>query len=313
MQPFNEITRLLRCGVAARSGQFLHISARRLSSSTQCLQAAKDARPPEHSDSPETSQTVSSDELQNDQKKMGRGPAWTVDDRVKLRNAYKQGMTIKAIAELFPTRSFSGVAYQCLWLSRNESEFVGGRSDRVPWSVAEKELLQRLDAEGASRDRILAHFPSRAYWSISGALKRHARSPRKSGTKDHKNWSAQETKYLTESALQGVDAPKIAEALGRSTHAVYSRAARISGFKFGPTVNAYTSTEKEKLLQMRGDGFTFKAIAEALGRSLGSVTGVYYCHRPNHDAHIRRNLSSLSRLTLDELRTISSLRDKKVP
>lgn len=224
-------------------------------------------------------------------------------------------MTIKAITELFPTRSFSSVAYQCLWLSRNESEFVGGGSDRVPWSAAEKELLQRLDAEGASKGRVLAHFPSREYGSISGALQRYARGPRKSVTKGHKRWSAQEIKYLTESALQGVDVPTIAEALGRSTHAVYGRAARISGVKFRPAVNAYTSMEKEKLLQMRGDGITFKAIAEALGRSLGSVTGVYYWLRPikDHDAHPRRNPSPLTRLTLDELQTISSLRDKKVP
>jgi hypothetical protein len=91
------------------------------------------------------------------------GSLWTEDELRQLKNAYSQGLTIKAASALFTARTLGGVRKKFRDLSRDEQPHrkTAGIA-YAPLSAVDIHLLQRLIAEGATERKRLAHFPTRS-------------------------------------------------------------------------------------------------------------------------------------------------------
>lgn len=120
MKSFVGITRLFRPGLI--SG-FAHVPSAVLKgvSSVRCKSTLDNPHPLpklESSDTSDSSQHISVANAKNasDKRRGNRGPRWTPDECRKLKDAVAKGMTLKAIALLFPSRSISSIGTQCNFL-----------------------------------------------------------------------------------------------------------------------------------------------------------------------------------------------------
>ena len=84
--------------------------------------------------------------------------------------------------------------------------------------------------------------------------------------------------------------------------------------------NPWTSAEKVRILTMKSEGRSFREISEQLGRSLGSITGLYYrmkgVRHPSQlardaDLRQRREANRLSRKRVKNLAAIQAAIDLK--
>ena len=122
-----------------------------------------------------------------------------------------------------------------------------------------------------------------------------------------RSWSQEETRYLTELALQGADVHEIAKALERPPISVRNKAKGI-GVQLLPKRKEpkFSTEESERLQQMRVDGATYRKIAAALGRPLSNVANHWYRLGSNSS----REYYPPTQLSLHDFQTIRSLRDQ---
>jgi hypothetical protein len=244
-----------------------------------------------------------------------------VDEVRKLGDAYDQGLTMRATAALFPTKTYNGVAtqYQIVTTklsARDKRRNLQGEPG-VKWPTADIELLQKLYAEGASVFKMCAHFPTRSVQSVMEARKVYATKTFASQKTraPWRWWSQEDSQYLVESVLQGASIHHVAKVLGRTSKTVVEKAHRL-GVQFRPRANLWSTEEERQLLQMRSDGASFETIGAALGRTFRSVEAFYYRHATvtSRDSKPRqRRRSPPTQLTLDDYQSIQSLRDKGTP
>lgn len=229
------------------------------------------------------------------------------------KDAAAKGMTDKAIAMLFPTRTVGGVAIQRDALHQNGDLYGKNTYRRIrTWSPDGINLLQKLyDTNGLQRFKLLAHFPDRSLGAVTRAITLYCLSPR-GGHNSGSSWTDEEDKRLTEFA-QSTRKSEIAEALGRSIPAIEQRAATL-GIQFLSASKVYTAEEVAVVLQMRRDKVTYKDIAAELGRKLprSLSSAHYYRHRPLQDGDTKRQKPLRDWLSLEELESISNLRAQGV-
>jgi hypothetical protein len=171
MKLFTEVTPLWRCGFAARNGRSFFFPARRLFSPARCMKISEASRVLDKS--PELlSNEVSGAETGTGGKMVGS--LWTEDELRQLKDAYSQGLTIKAASALFPARTLGGVRKKFRDLSRDEQPHrkTAGIA-YAPLSAVDIHLLQRLIAEGATERKRLAHFPTRSQDSVKMVILRY--------------------------------------------------------------------------------------------------------------------------------------------
>ena len=185
------------------------------------------------------------------------------------------------------------------------------RKRRSTWQPAEIEVLSKLHKDGASLDKICAHFPTRSSRSVYSALHRHGSGPEKPSNAN-RIWSQEDKRSLTELVLQGAGAHEIAKALHRSARSIWKMAWKI-GVQFPSRARTFSTEEKERLQQMRLDGATFKTIAATLGRPINAVFYQWSCLKTNHYPSTRPNRPLFhphTQLSLDDYQTIRSLREQ---
>jgi transposase-like protein len=306
MKPFTEVTRLWRCGFAARIGHSFFFPARQLFLSVRCMNISEVSRVLDKS--PE----LLSNEVSEAQAGTGGkmvGSLWTEDELRQLKDAYSQGLTTKAASALFPARTLQGVRKKYRDLSRDEQPHrkTAGTA-YVPWSAVDIHLLQELIAEGASERKMLAHFPTRSQDSVTMATIRYRTRPCTEKSGRVVKWSTEDHQYLTKLAIQGISRGKIAEAIGRTIGAVTLKARNL-GVQIQSTRSRFTSDEKERVLQMRSDGASFKDIGAAVGRHADTIRSLYHVWRPVTEYDAKQQHTPFARLSLSDLQAISSMRD----
>lgn len=322
MKPLIGTTRFLRPNFAAGVARASFVALRGLSASARCFSTLDESYPQAELDSldsldtPDSLQRTSVPEDAKACKEKGtkRG-RWTSDEHRRLQDAHAAGMTTKAIEALFPERS-PAAGTKLGSALRNDDDYPNENTTTdVFWSPAEKELLRRLHGEGASIYKLRAHFPTRTQKSLEGAISRWVTQVLPSNSKrGGAPWSGEDLRWLAELAAQGVKIRAIAEALGRTCNAVSHKACDI-GIKLSSIRKKFTAEDVEVILRMRGDGASYQSIYTALGRAfaLGSIQHMYYRNRPrdnrdeDSDAKLQ-NILRLAQLSLDDLKTIDSLR-----
>ena len=283
------------------------------SSSLRCKSTLDSSHPLPNLESPDTADPADSSRnisvAVRDTSGQGRGKQpprtkWTLDERRKLKDAVANGMTIKAIAAQFPTRSVASVTGQCHDV-HHDGDYDGeisSRRARRKWSRDEVELLRKLLANGLQASHLRAYFPDRSVWSIFYASRAYSSAP-ESCPKKSSRWSPEDDKRLTELS-QSRHRNAVAEALGRSLSSVEVRASKM-GIKLISSKQEYTAEEIATILQMRRDKIPPKDIAKSLGRKTNSANLAYYRHRPleDGDAKVQK-----VRLSVEELENIKTLR-----
>jgi DNA-binding NarL/FixJ family response regulator len=191
---------------------------------------------------------------------------------------------------------------------------LSGLSDqgkrRIKWQQADIDLIKKAREDGASFHEICAHFPGRSAQSVHMAFLRLVDAP----ARPKHSWSQEETRYLTELALQGADVDEIAEALERPPISVRNKAKGI-GVQLLPKRKEpkFSTEESERLQQMRVDGATYREIAAALGRPLSNVANHWYrlgSNRSRNKSNNSREYYPPTQLSLHDFQTIRSLRDQ---
>ena len=256
-----------------------------------------------------------------------RSVKWSKADNELLRKLHADGASLFNMQKHFPTRSISSVR-QALYKykrgnsqdtvnpslsKKDERQSVQEKRRSVKWSIADKELLRKLRADGASSSGIHKHFPTRSLSSVIHALHyltKHTTSQEMSTSRCR--WSQKDIQYLAESASQGASMFDVAKVLGRSPRAVCDKA-RQSSVQFASTVGSWSTEETEQVAQMRKDGASFATIGAALGRTCASVR--WHWFRPEfRDNRLQRTDQPPStQFALDDFRTIRSLRDRDTP
>jgi hypothetical protein len=319
MKSFVGITRLFRPGLTSGFAHVPFAVLKGVSSSVRCKSTLDNPHPLSKLESPDTADLSQQNSTANannapDIRRGSCAPRWTPDEQRKLKDAVAKGMTAKAIAPLFPSRSTASVYAQCNVLLHNGDQY-GKTSERKvqKWSPDELSLLRKLCADGLRPLNVRAHFPHRPIHSIRKAVSVHlvdAKACLKSGTP----WSYEDDRRLTE-LVQTMHRKAIAEALGRTIASIESRTAFL-GVKIPRKFTKYTAEEIAIILQMRRDKVPYKHIAENLGPSDHSVKGLraaYQRHRPLLDSDAKKREIWSSRLSLDELESVSALRAQDVP
>lgn len=313
MKPFIGITRFLRPTFAARIAGVSFVALKSLSASARCLSTLDNSRPLVELDSLDTPDSPQHTSVPEDAKaceeKGAKRGRWTLDERRKLRDASAAGMTIKAIEPLFPTRSHAAIEKQRHTLRTSDDQ---DKEDKpaVVWSPAETQLLKKLHAEGASMYKLRAHFPTRTNKSLEGAISRWITQASVNSCKGGAAWTSEDLFRLTELAAQGAFRREIVEALGRTCNSVSVKASCL-GIKLSSSRKRFTAEEVELIVQMRGDGASFRSIYIALGRvhGEGSITQTYYRHRPPEDRAAKlQRIFRIAQLSLDDLKIIDALR-----
>lgn len=309
------ITRFFRPDLTFQVAHVPFVVLKGISSSARCKSTPDNPHPHPKLESPDTADTADSSQHTNvaNANASGQKPArrlWTSDEQRKLKAAVAEGMTIRAIAALFPTRSIQAVANKRDALLDNEDIYDTTPIRRYQkWSPDERNLLHKLHTDGLKPFKLRAHFPDRSIGAIRRAL---ANSFVKAHHRKHAPWSREDDMMLTELAQSKcTDKRAIAEALGRTIQSIEARA-RLIGVKLFRTTKNYTPEEIAALLQMRHDNAPFKHIAEKLGRNVNMVTSAYYRYRPfrESDTKVRENV--YIRLPLEELERVSTLRAQGV-
>lgn len=316
MKPFIGITRFLRPDLPFRVARVPFIALKGISSSTRCKSTLDSPHPLPKLESPDIADTADSSQHTTvaNANASGQNPArrlWTPDEQRKLKAAVAEGMSIRAIAALFPTRSIRGVANKRDALLDSEDVY-----DKTPfrkrqkWSPDEKDLLVKLHADGLKPTKLRAHFPDRSIAAIRRALVNSLDA--KAHHRKSAPWSREDDMMLAELAQsKGTNKSAIAKAMGRTVHSIESRA-RFKGVKLALTSEAYTPEEIATLLQMRHDNAPFKLIAAKLGRKANAVASAYFRYRPFRDSDAKVRETVHVRLPPEELERISTLRTQGV-
>lgn len=259
MKPFLVTTRFLRPNPTSRVAHVPFVVLKGISFPARCNSTLENADPLPQSKSPDTADSSQHTSVANANafgQKRARCRPWTPDEQRKLKAAIAKGLTIKAMATLFPTRSLSAVAGQRAALV--DKNLYNKTRERRKWSPEEMNLLAKLHADGLTPFAMRAHFPA---WSTECIRK------------------------------------KIVASLGAKSPA---------------KAKGYTPEEIAVLFQMRHDNASFKQIAEKLGRSMNSVNGAYYKHRPFRDSDAKVSKKVHTRLPIEDLECISALRAQGV-
>ena len=310
MKPFLVTTRFLRPNLTSRVAHVPLVVLKGISFPARCNSTLENADPLPQSKSPDTADSSQHTSVANanasGQKRARRRP-WTPDEQRKLKAAAEKGMTVKAIATLFPTRSYPAVSTQ--WNAfLNDKNLYGKTLERRKWSPEEMNLLAKLHADGLKPIKMRAHFPDRSTDSISRAIARGLNF--EAHQNSHSRWSREDDRRLTE-LVQSTDKSAIAEALGRSIASIELRAALI-GVKLPARIKGYTPEEIAMIFQMRHDNASFKQIAEKLGRSSRAANSAYNRYRPFRDSDAKVPENVHTRLSIEELERVNALRAQGV-
>jgi hypothetical protein len=315
MKSFVGITRLFRPGLISDFAHVPFAILKGVSSSARCKSTLDNPHPLSKLESPDTadlSQHISTANANNapDIRRGNRAPRWTADECRRLKDAIAKGITAKAMAPLFPSRSTGSIIAKYHVLLYNGDQHDQTPSRRVrKWSPDEISLLRRLCADGLKPSKLRAYFPDRTIPSIRRAIAVH-RSDAEACPNSGTPWSYEDDRKLTELAPI-LHTKEIAEAMGRTIASIESRAIFL-GVKILPPHNDYTAEEIAMVLQMRRDKVSCRHIGEILGRSEHSVRAAHYRHEPRKDRDARTLELWSRRLSLDELKSVSALRAQDV-
>jgi DNA-directed RNA polymerase specialized sigma24 family protein len=306
MKPFTGVTRLWRCGFAARIGHSFFLPAKQLFSSARCMETPEASRVLDKSPEP-LSNEVSGAKAETAGKKARI--FWTEDELRKLKDAHSQGLTPKGASAMFPTRSPASIRKKYRDLGPHDRPHVKIGTTITPWSAVEIHLLQELIADGAPERTMLAHFPTRSQTSVTMAVMRYRNENHAGSSRKYGKWSAEDYQHITQLALQGSNKYEIAESLGRTLGSVSHRIYR-SGIRIQKTRIPYTPEMKKQLIQMRSDGVPYEDIATALGRSTGTLQNLYHDIRPVTEHDVKTRHKPFARLSLNDLQAVRSMRDE---
>ena len=323
MRSLIELARFFRPSFTGQKKTTLsYVALKYFSSSTKCTNTTDDSGSSPKLEFLKSSQNLSTAKVETKSEQRTTYPRrttipWSADDYRKLIEAHENGMTTKAITLLFPAKTYSAVKAKLGALLSSPSmldEHQPGHERRrckIRWQPAEIELLHKLHKDGAPIARICAHFPARSALAVESAVHRFVVKPPVASIRIGP-WSWEDTRYLTESALQGANLHEIAKVLGRTSKAIQTRARRI-GVQFVLHYTEVTTEEKEQIVNMRTDGATFATIAAAIGRKVSTTRRHWNYNRPGNDKDTklrRRDLYPPTQLTIDDHQIIESMRDQ---
>lgn len=307
MKSFVGITRLFRPGLISGIAHVPFAILKGVSSSVRCKSTLDNPHPLselESLDTADLSQQISTANANNapDIRRGECAPRWTADECRRLKDAIAKGITAKAMAPLFPSRSTGSVIakYHILLYNGDQHDQTPSRRYRN-WSPDEISLLRKLCADGLKPSKLRAYFPDRTIPSIKRAIGVH-RSDAKACPNRGTPWSYEDDRKLTELAPI-THTKEIAEAMGRTIASIENRAVFL-GVKILPPHNDYTAEEIAMVLQMRRDKVSYKHIGQILGRSEYSIRAAHYRHEPLEDRDARKLEFGSRRLSLDELKSV---------
>ncbi|KAM0722070.1 hypothetical protein Q7P37_002996 [Cladosporium fusiforme] len=218
-------------------------------------------------------QSISTEETTLNQKakspKRKRYRRWPTDEIQLIKDLCAKGMSLKAIADMFPDRSYSAVCWVSS-LTKSPDVELFANSSRRNWSVSETKKLVEMRKQGASWLEIQKEFTGNSLGSLKCLHQRFSHGQDKiSGQRLHMPWTVQEIAQLQELASQGRKQYEIAKMMGRSSAAISSQwnKLRQAGLVGHAGVKLWSPEEDQLLSNMYRNHRPLYEIAGELGRS----------------------------------------------
>lgn len=190
---------------------------------------------------------------------------WTQEEKDKLVQLRKEGLTAKEIAEHFPNRSEATI-----------KNLLGKLLPKsLKWTEEEDSLIKDMYATGASYKEIASKFPNRTL----DAVRTRIANLVKDCDKRYKSyeWNLEKRDILIKMRAEGKTQKEIAEATKTSASLVNKKSMEL--LKLGvvaplrPRAKEWTEEEELLIADWRAEGRNTDFIATQLGRSYPSVAG----------------------------------------
>ena len=224
-----------------------------------------------HNDNDLSPVASSAESVASEPKLFRRGQPWTAEEKRRLLELRKQGLSWAKIAEAFPERSWQSLSSMYYKIT-NSSE---SKKKKEPWTKKEQKLLRELVKKNRSWEEMVEDFPGRTAKAIKGQyyyLLRDKTAPEVT----MRRYTAEEDKLLLKIGKADIPWKEKAKFFdNRSKESLRNHYAKLKSQLSLPKEEIlvkFTSEEDDFIVEKVKSGMKAAEIARLLGRSRGGVS-----------------------------------------